>query len=294
GDLIGQGASAVGSMIGNMIVPGFGGQIGGAIGNAAGGIAQQLIPFSVAPGYGYQQAYVPSQSAVMPQGFFGDLVGQGAPVIGSMIGNHFAPGIGGQIGGAIGNAVGGIGQQLIPFSVAPAYGYQQAYAPAQAAVMPQGFFGDLIGQGASAVGSMIGNMIVPGFGGQIGGAIGNAAGGIAQQLIPFSVAPGYGYQPVSYYNPELAQGDALQMAGNSMQKIAKALPVIVNVGGIPPLVQWYINALGGSNPPPPPPSQNSNTSTQMKSLALQSLGLGDAKWGNASQGSTFARSRLSI
>ncbi|MFB9913194.1 hypothetical protein ACFFP9_17605, partial [Rhizobium paknamense] len=167
--------------------------------NPAVRIGQHFLPLRVAPGYGYHQAYVPAQTAVMPQGFFGDLIGQGASAVGSMIGNMIVPGLGGQIGGAIGNAVGGIGQQLIPFSVAPGYGYQPVsqtvYSPVAATVTPQGFFGDLIGQGASAVGSMIGNMIVPGFGGQIGGAIGNAAGGIAQQLIPFSVAPGYGYQP---------------------------------------------------------------------------------------------------
>jgi uncharacterized membrane protein (UPF0136 family) len=103
-----------------------------------------------------------------PQGFFGNLVSQLAPIAGNAIGGLVGhPNAGAQVGNVAGNIA-----RLLPFSAGPQ-------------LAPQGFFGDLVGHLAPIAGNAIGGLIGhPNAGAQVG----NVAGNIAR-LLPFSAGP---------------------------------------------------------------------------------------------------------
>ena len=129
--------------------------------------------------------------AISPAGFFGNLLGQLAGPAGQALGGLFGQP---QIGSQIGQAIGGLGH-LLPFQAAPGLspvpwigqpmygGGQPMYGGGQ--LVPQGFFGNLLGQLAGPAGQALG-----GFFGQpqIGSQIGQAIGGLGH-LLPFQAMP---------------------------------------------------------------------------------------------------------
>jgi hypothetical protein len=117
-------------------------------------------------GYYAASPYLAQSGTFAPQSFFGDLLGQVAPIAGGVTGQLAGNG---QIGQQIGSMAGQLGRQFIPFSAAP-------QLPAETA--RQGFFGDLLGQVApiagGAIGQLAGNQQIGGLAGQVG-----------RQFIPF-------------------------------------------------------------------------------------------------------------
>src|SRR5262245_40414341 len=117
-----------------------------------------------------------------PQGFFGSILG--GPVggfLGSNIGNLLGnPTLGRQIG----QTAGTIGGGFLPFTADPtAAAYAQQAQAAQ--FVPQGFFGNLLGQVGQPLGGVIGGQFGnQGLGSQIGGAIGQLG-----RLLPFQASP---------------------------------------------------------------------------------------------------------
>ncbi|MEH6404422.1 MAG: hypothetical protein V7750_13675, partial [Sneathiella sp.] len=165
--------SQVAPVAGNALGTAFGNQhFGSTVGNAVGQLGS-LLPFSAGPG----QIPVAAQAQYAPQGFFGDLVQQFAPVAGGLIGGALGNQ---QAGSTIGNVAGQLGG-LIPFSAGPG----QIPVAAQAQYAPQGFFGDLVQQFAPVAGGLIGGAL---GNQQAGSTIGNVAGQLGG-LIPFSAGP---------------------------------------------------------------------------------------------------------
>jgi hypothetical protein len=172
----GLGGGALGGLFGNK-------KLGQQIGNTAGGVLGGLLPFGVDPQQLMaQQALEQQQAQFVPQGFFGNLLGQvGAPLgkaIGGLAGNA---GLGQQIGGFAGQF-----GRLLPFGVDPQQLMaQQALEQQQAQFAPQGFFGNLLGQVGSPLGKAIGGLAGhAGLGQQIGGFAGQLG-----RLLPFGVDP---------------------------------------------------------------------------------------------------------
>ncbi|MBV8687007.1 MAG: hypothetical protein JOZ90_15580 [Alphaproteobacteria bacterium] len=160
GNLLGQVAPIAGSAIGQLAGHP---QLGQQIGSVAGQLGR-FLPFQAAP-------QLPPELA--PQGFFGNLLSQVAPIAGGAIGQMAGhPQMGQQIGSAAGHFA-----RFLPFQAAP-------QLPPELA--PQGFFGNLLGSVAPIAGGMIGGLA---GNRQLGQQIGGLAGQLGRQFIPFSAAP---------------------------------------------------------------------------------------------------------
>jgi hypothetical protein len=186
GDLLGSVAQPLGGAIGGM----FGHQ---QLGNQLGGMGGQLahlLPFSAQGPQGFggqmggQGQWGGQQGQFAPQGFIGDMLGSVAQPLGSTIGAHFGhQQLGSQLGG-----LGGQLAQLLPFS---AQGPQMGGMQPEGQFAPQGFLGGLLGgTGGGALGNWIGGQFGnPG----LGKTIGSAAGGVLGGLLPFSAQGPQGF-----------------------------------------------------------------------------------------------------
>jgi hypothetical protein len=181
--------SLLGAPLGGVIGSGIGGlfgnsNIGRQIGQLGGGIGGSLLPFTADPvtNAWVQQQQLAQQAQLVPQGFFGNLLGAIGQPLGGAVGGLF----GNQhLGGQIGSGIGQFGR-LLPFTADPVMNaYLQQAAQQQAQLAPQGFFGNLLGAIGQPLGGAVGGL----FGNQhLGGQIGVGIGQLGR-LLPFTADP---------------------------------------------------------------------------------------------------------